>query len=101
MGRAESSELVDRFLDLLDLKAAATKYPSELSGGMKRRALLARSLISAPSMLLLDEPFAALDAQLRHWMQQELIDTIRRLDRSAHFITHDLVAVSPRTEVSR
>src|SRR3546814_3604469 len=49
MGRAESSELVDRFLDLLDLKAAANKYPSELSGGMKRRALLARSLIYEPS----------------------------------------------------
>lgn len=94
MGRAESSELVDRFLDLLDLKAAADKYPSELSGGMKRRALLARSLIYEPSMLLLDEPFAALDAQLRERMQQELLDTIRRLDRSALFITHDLVEAS-------
>src|SRR3546814_6790063 len=80
IGRAESSELVDRFLDLLDLKAAANKYPSELSGGMKRRALLARSLIYEPSMLLLDEPFAALDAQLRERMQQELLDTIRRLE---------------------
>lgn len=91
IGRAESSKRVDRFLDLLDLKAAADKYPSELSGGMKRRALLARSLIYEPSMLLLDEPFAALDAQLRERMQQELLDTIRRLDRSALFITHDLV----------
>lgn len=94
VGRAESSERVDRFLDLLDLKAAADKYPSELSGGMKRRALLARSLIYEPSMLLLDEPFAALDAQLRERMQQELLDTIRRLDRSALFITHDLVEAS-------
>lgn len=94
IGRAESSERVDRFLDLLDLKAAADKYPSELSGGMKRRALLARSLIYEPSMLLLDEPFAALDAQLRERMQQELLDTIRRLDRSALFITHDLVEAS-------
>lgn len=92
--RAESSARVDRFLDLLDLKAAADKYPSELSGGMKRRALLARSLIYEPSMLLLDEPFAALDAQLRERMHQELLNTIRRLDCSALFITHDLVEAS-------
>lgn len=89
--RAESRERVDHFLDLLDLRAAQDKYPSELSGGMKRRALLARSLIYEPSILLMDEPFAALDAQLRERMQQQLIDTIRRLDQSALFITHDLV----------
>lgn len=82
---------VEHFLDLLDLSAAQSKYPSELSGGMKRRALLARSLIYEPSILLMDEPFAALDAQLRERMQQQLIDTIRRLDQSALFITHDLV----------
>src|SRR3546814_13609693 len=78
MGRAESSELVDRFLDLLDLKAAANKYPSELSGGMERRAVLALSRIYEPSMRLPDEPFAALDARLGERGQHMLTANIPR-----------------------
>lgn len=89
--RQEIAERVDSFLRMLDLQNSAHKYPSELSGGMKRRALLARSLIYEPEMLLMDEPFAALDAQLRERMQQELLNTVERLNQSVLFITHDLV----------
>lgn len=89
--RQQISERVAVFLRMLDLQNSADKYPSELSGGMKRRALLARSLIYEPEMLLMDEPFAALDAQLRERMQQELLNTVERLEQSVLFITHDLV----------
>ncbi len=77
-------------LSLVDLTDAAAKYPSELSGGMKRRALLARSLIYDPPMLLMDEPFAALDAQLRETMHAELLRTVNRTRSSVLFVTHDI-----------
>jgi NitT/TauT family transport system ATP-binding protein len=57
---------------------------------MKRRALLARSLIYDPPMLLMDEPFAALDAQLRETMHKELLQTVNRLGESVLFVTHDI-----------
>ena len=77
-------------LQLVNLTRAARKFPSELSGGMKRRALLARSLIYDPPMLLMDEPFAALDAQLREAMHAELLRTVNRVGSSVLFITHDI-----------
>lgn len=77
-------------LHLVNLQDSAEKYPSELSGGMKRRALLARSLIYDPPMLLMDEPFGALDAQLRETMHAELLRTVNRTRSSVMFVTHDV-----------
>ncbi len=86
----ERSDKLERALKLVNLGEARNKFPSELSGGMKRRALLARSLIYDPPMLLMDEPFAALDAQLRETMHKELLSTVRRLNESVLFVTHDI-----------
>lgn len=81
---------VDAMLRLVHLQHAADMYPAELSGGMKRRALLARSLAYDPAMLLMDEPFAALDAQLRETMHKELLATMGSYRRSVLFVTHDI-----------
>lgn len=86
----ERMDKLERALKMVNLVEARDKYPSELSGGMRRRALLARSLIYGPPMLLMDEPFAALDAQLRETMHQELLNTVNRLDESVLFVTHDI-----------
>ena len=81
---------IQKFLALTNLTEAAKHYPSQLSGGMKRRALLVRSLIYEPQLLLMDEPFAALDAQMRATMHQELLTMVRRLQQTVLFITHDI-----------
>ncbi|MGE0801383.1 MAG: ABC transporter ATP-binding protein [Lautropia sp.] len=81
---------VDAMLRLVHLQDAADLYPAQLSGGMKRRALLARSLAYDPKMLLMDEPFAALDAQLRETMHKELLATMGAYRRSVLFVTHDI-----------
>lgn len=90
MSRAEREERLDRVIRLVNLSGARDKFPSELSGGMKRRALLARSIIYDPQMLLMDEPFGALDAQLREVMHQELLNTVGRTGQSVLFVTHDI-----------
>ncbi len=81
---------VDKYLELLDLTHAASLFPAQLSGGMRRRALLARSMIYEPTLLLMDEPFAALDAQMRHQMHIELRRAVKRLGQTVLFVTHDL-----------
>ena len=88
--KAEREERLERVLRLVNLLDARNKFPSELSGGMKRRALLARSIIYDPQMLLMDEPFGALDAQLREVMHQELLNTVARTGQSVLFVTHDI-----------
>jgi len=88
--KAEREERLDRVIRLVNLADARDKFPSELSGGVKRRALLARSIIYDPQMLLMDEPFGALDAQLREVMHQELLSTVARTGQSVLFITHDI-----------
>ncbi|MRX48909.1 ATP-binding cassette domain-containing protein [Paracoccus sp. S-4012] len=90
VSRAEREERLDRVIRLVNLADAKEKFPSELSGGMKRRALLARSIVYDPQMLLMDEPFGALDAQLREVMHQELLSTVARTGQSVLFITHDI-----------
>ena len=87
----ERRDRVHQIMDLVGLKGFERHYPSELSGGMRRRAALARMLIYEPETLLLDEPFGALDAQLKLIMQQELarITQLRRM--TVMFVTHDLV----------
>jgi len=90
VGKQEIARRVERFLDLLDLGHAATLLPGQLSGGMRRRALLARSMIYEPKLLLMDEPFAALDAQMRHQMHIELRETVKRAGQTVLFVTHDI-----------
>jgi NitT/TauT family transport system ATP-binding protein len=86
----DMSERIRKYLSIMSLTGAEKLYPAQLSGGMKRRALLARSLIYEPKMLLMDEPFAALDAQMRAMLHQELINMVRGLNQSVMFITHDI-----------
>ncbi|WP_127817916.1 ABC transporter ATP-binding protein [Microbacterium sp. CPCC 204701] len=88
--KAETAERVARYLDMLDLSHASNLLPGQLSGGMRRRALLARSMIYDPQLLLMDEPFAALDAQMRHQMHSELRATVNRLGQTVLFVTHDI-----------
>jgi len=86
----ESREIARRLIDLVGLGGFAESWPSELSGGMQQRVNLARALATDPELLLLDEPFAALDAQTRETMQQELTRIWGETRKTAIFITHDI-----------
>jgi len=88
--RAERLERARRYLDLVGLARQGHKYPAELSGGMKQRIQIARVLVNEPQMLLMDEPFAALDAHTRAAMQRELIKIWRATKKTVLFITHDV-----------
>ena len=78
------------WLDLVGLEKFADAYPHQLSGGMRQRVAIARALVNQPRILLMDEPFGALDAQTRAKMQSHLIDIWRNIDITVLFITHDL-----------
>jgi NitT/TauT family transport system ATP-binding protein len=88
--RAERRERAARYLELVGLQGQGQKYPAELSGGMKQRIQIARALVNEPKMLLMDEPFAALDAQTRSLMQMELASLWRTTRTTVLFITHDI-----------
>ncbi len=81
---------VDRFLELVGLTAYRCYLPASISGGMKQRAALARVLILQPRVLLMDEPFGALDAQTREVMQELLLSLWRQLSHTILFVTHDI-----------
>lgn len=87
---AERRERVERVLELVGLSGFEHSYPPQLSGGMRKRAALARVLIYDPDTLLMDEPFGALDAQLRLVMQRELLALWERDKKTVLFVTHDL-----------
>jgi NitT/TauT family transport system ATP-binding protein len=81
---------VEKALSMVGLAGFANHYPAELSGGMRKRAQLARSLIYDPDTLLMDEPFGALDAQLKLMLQSELLKTWEGSGKTLIFVTHDL-----------
>lgn len=88
--RAERRERVASALKMVGLEHFGGSYPSELSGGMRKRAALARVLVYEPDTLLMDEPFGALDAQLRLVMQRELLKLWEQRKKTVLFVTHDL-----------
>ena len=93
MSRAEREARVARVIDLVGLKGSETKYPHQLSGGMRQRVALARLIANEPEILLMDEPLAALDAQTRIILQDELLriwgqDQPTAERRTVVFITH-------------
>jgi NitT/TauT family transport system ATP-binding protein len=90
VGKAERRTRALRYLDLVGLTGQERKYPAELSGGMKQRIQIARALVNEPTMLLMDEPFAALDAQTRSLMQIELANVWQTTRTTVLFITHDI-----------
>ncbi|MHC6151298.1 ABC transporter ATP-binding protein [Bradyrhizobium elkanii] len=86
----QRGEIARHFLDLVGLSGFADRYPHELSGGMKQRVAIARSLAYDPEVLLMDEPFAALDAQTRETLQGELLRIWRATGKTIIFITHGI-----------
>jgi NitT/TauT family transport system ATP-binding protein len=102
VARADRARQAGALIEMVGLKGFEGHYPRELSGGMRRRASLARMLITDPGLLLLDEPFGALDAQLRGEMQAELLRLWQGTGRSVVFVTHDIeeaIALSDRVVV--
>jgi nitrate/nitrite transport system ATP-binding protein len=94
--RSEKLEIVNEHIDMVSLTAAADKYPHELSGGMKQRVGVARALATRPKMLLLDEPFGALDALTRPKLQQQVLD-IWENHRQAVMMIRNFPPSAPRS----
>jgi len=88
--RAERMRRAQSFIDLVGLRGFEESYPSQLSGGMKQRTAIARTLAFDPAILLMDEPFGALDAQTRALMQAELLGIWQRARKTVIFVTHDV-----------
>ncbi|HEX8829370.1 MAG TPA: ABC transporter ATP-binding protein [Xanthobacteraceae bacterium] len=90
MPRNEREKRAQGFIDLVGLSGFEDSYPSQLSGGMKQRTAIARTLAFDPNILLMDEPFGALDAQTRLLMQTELLNIWKRTPKTVIFVTHDV-----------
>ena len=88
--RDERETRAQKFIDMVGLSGFEDAFPSQLSGGMKQRTAIARTLAIDPQILLMDEPFGALDAQTRHLMQDELLGIWRRSPKTVIFVTHDV-----------
>jgi ABC-type nitrate/sulfonate/bicarbonate transport system ATPase subunit len=88
--RRERRERSEKYLKAVGLADFASRYPKDLSGGMKQRVALARTLINQPRLVLMDEPFGALDPQTRWGMQGLLLDVSRSEDNTILFVTHDV-----------
>jgi NitT/TauT family transport system ATP-binding protein len=88
--KEERKTISDRYIDLVGLKGFETSHPNELSGGMKQRVGIARALANDPAILLMDEPFGALDAQTRNLMQKELLRIWSEMKKTVVFITHSV-----------
>jgi NitT/TauT family transport system ATP-binding protein len=88
--QAEQRQQVEYFLDMVGLTAFSQAYPKQLSGGMKQRVAIARALANEPALLLMDEPFGALDAQTKEQMQQFLLELWEKTQVTILMITHDV-----------
>jgi nitrate/nitrite transport system ATP-binding protein len=88
--RAEKASLVNEHLAMVNLMPAANKYPDEISGGMKQRVGIARALAIRPKMLLMDEPFGALDALTRGKLQRQVLDIWEAHRQAVLMVTHDV-----------
>ncbi len=98
--KAERRTRADEYLKLIGLERAADRYPHELSGGMRQRIAVARALVNEPRVLLMDEPFAAVDAMTRATLQSELLRIWQQLKLAVFFITHNVeeaIYLSQRT----
>ncbi len=89
-GKAQVTEQVEKHVAMVGLSAAIDKKPAQLSGGMKQRVGIARAFAIQPKMLLLDEPFGALDALTRGTIQEELMSIVRQTQQTVFMITHDV-----------
>jgi len=111
--KAEWAGIIERYLAMVGLDAHRGKFPAELSGGMRQRLQIARALAVEPKILLMDEPFAALDALTRRRMHTVLLDIWQRTDKTIVFVTHDIaeaisladrigvMSIGPRARITR
>jgi NitT/TauT family transport system ATP-binding protein len=90
IGAAERRDTARRYIELVGLGGHAAKYPAQLSGGMKQRVAIARALANTPTIILMDEPFGALDAQTREVLQEELSRIQRVEHKTIVFVTHSI-----------
>src|SRR5699024_5759098 len=88
--KSDIKEIAHHYVELVGLKGFENYYPSQLSGGMQQRVAIARALVYKPGLLLMDEPFGALDAQIRREMQDLLLDVWQTEKCSVLFVTHDV-----------
>jgi NitT/TauT family transport system ATP-binding protein len=88
--KSERLSIAERFIEMVGLKGFENKYPYQLSGGMKQRVSLCRTLAYDPDILLMDEPFANLDAQTKYIMEEELLEIHKKTKKTTIFVTHDL-----------
>jgi NitT/TauT family transport system ATP-binding protein len=90
MSRRQVSEIADRYIEVVGLTAFADAYPHQLSGGMKQRVAIARVLANEARVVLMDEPFGALDAMTRERLQDELLELWQRTGLTVIFVTHSI-----------
>ena len=90
IGAKEKDEITDHYLTMVGLARYADFYTNRISGGMRQRVAIARTLASSPDILLMDEPFGALDAQTREYLQFQLMDINQREKKTTIFVTHDV-----------
>lgn len=90
VGKAEAKERATELLTMVGLERFLGHYPRELSGGMRQRAAICRALVTDPPILLMDEPFGALDAITRAALNKEVFELSRRFGKTVVFVTHDI-----------
>jgi NitT/TauT family transport system ATP-binding protein len=90
LSKEKRREIAEKYIRLVGLEGFGTRYPHELSGGMKQKAAIARALANEPKVLLMDEPFASLDALTRETLQQELLRIWQQTEATVLFVTHSI-----------